>query len=117
MKRKGFERGDIVKVSLNPVVGREMQGEMRPCLVLSTAAFNQLGTVLVAPITQGGDFARVKGFAVPLIGSGTQTQGVVLVNAVRMLDLHARQAQKIEKAPVEIVDEVLARLAAIIADE
>jgi mRNA interferase ChpB len=26
--------------------------------VLSTSAFNALGTVLVAPIIQGGDFAR-----------------------------------------------------------
>ncbi len=103
-----------MKVSLNPVVGREMQGNFRPCMVLSPAAFNRLGTALVAPITQGGDFARVKGFAVPLIGSGTETQGVMLVNAVRMLDLEGRQAKKVEVAPQEIVDDVLARLAAII---
>jgi len=25
-----FERGDIVRVSLDPVVGREMQGQARP---------------------------------------------------------------------------------------
>lgn len=114
VKRKGFERGDIVKVSLNPVVGREMQGDYRPCLVLSPVGFNRLGTALVAPITQGGDFGRVKGFAVPLIGSGTETQGVILVNGVRMLDLESRKATKIEKVPVEIVEDVLARLAAII---
>lgn len=30
VKRSGFERGDIVRVSFNPTVGREMQGDMRP---------------------------------------------------------------------------------------
>lgn len=114
VKRRKFDRGDIVMVSLNPVVGREMQGDFRPCMVLSRSEFNCLGTALVAPITQGGNYARVKGFAVPLIGSGTETQGVVLVNAVRMLDLESRQARKVEVASQEIVDEVIARLAVII---
>jgi len=114
VSKKGFQRGDIVRVCLNPVVGKEQQGDFRPCLVLSPGAFNRLGTALVAPITQGGDFARFQGFAVPLIGSGTETQGVVLVNGVRMLDLKARQAKKVEVAPEDIVKDALARLAAIL---
>nr|WP_308873646.1 type II toxin-antitoxin system PemK/MazF family toxin [Thiothrix subterranea] len=49
VKRGGFERGDIVRVSFNPTVGREMQGDMRPALVLSTREFNNtVGTALVA---------------------------------------------------------------------
>jgi mRNA interferase ChpB len=48
-----FNRGDIVLVSLDPAIGNEQQG-FRPALVLSDHAFNQLGDVLVAPITQGG---------------------------------------------------------------
>jgi mRNA interferase ChpB len=115
VKRSGFERGDIVRVSLNPTVGREMQGDMRPALVLSTREFNNtVGTALVAPITQGGNLARVAGFAVPLMGSGTETQGVVLVSAVRTLDLVGRGAKRIETAPDSIVDEVLEILAGII---
>ena len=109
-----FNRGDIVRVSLNPTVGHEMKGDFRPCLVLSTKAFNLLGVTLVAPITQGGDFSRVRGFTVPLIGSGTETQGVVLANSVRTLDLRARQGKKIETAPKDIVDEVLGILSAIL---
>lgn len=58
-----------------------------------------MGVVLIAPITQGGDFARHAGFAVQLSGSGTKTHGVALVNQVRMLDLEARGAKKIEAAP------------------
>ena len=109
-----FDRGDIVRVSLNSTVGRELQGEMRPALVLSLAKFNALGTALVAPITQGGNNARYAGFAVSLMGAGTQTQGVVLVNAVRMLDLEQRGARKVETAPGALVEEVLARLQTIL---
>jgi len=114
VSRRKYERGDIVKVSLNPTVGRETQGDYRPCLVLSPSEFNRLGTVLVAPITHGGNYARVQGFAVSLSGSGTDTQGIVLINGARMLDLDARKAKKVETVPEEIVDEVLARLMAIL---
>ncbi|PVX85687.1 type II toxin-antitoxin system ChpB family toxin [Paraburkholderia unamae] len=114
VKRVKFERGDIVRVSLNPAVGREQQGAFRSALVLSPAAFNALGVALVAPITQGSAFARFAGFAVPLSGSETETQGVALVNMVRMLDLEGRGARKIECAPVEVVEDALARLQTII---
>lgn len=105
-----FDRGDIVLVSLEPVVGREMQGTGRPALVLTTREFNQLGDVLVAPITQGGDYARYAGFAISLMNTGCKTQGVALVNKCRMMDLSARGAKKIEQAPQEVIDEALARL-------
>ena len=109
-----FDRGDIVRVRLNPAEGRGLKGDARPCLVLSPRKFNCFGMTLVAPITQRGDFARVQGFTVPLMGTGTETQGVVLVNSVRMMDLAARDARKIETAPADLVGEVLAVLAAVI---
>lgn len=109
-----YNRGDIVKVNLNPVVGSEVKGDFRPCLVLSVKAFNRLGSTLVAPITQGGNFSRVHGFSVSLMGTGTETQGVVLINGVRMIDLRARESRKVEEASKELVDEVLARLQTII---
>ena len=109
-----FDRGDIVRVSFNPTVGREQQGDMRPALVLSPRKFNALGTALVAPITKGGNMARFAGFAVTLMGTGTETQGVVLVNAVRTLDLEQRGAKKIETVPAEVIEDALARLQAII---
>ena len=89
-----FDRGDIVNVPLDPAQGHEQKGT-RPALVLTTKAFNKLGDVLVAPITQGGDFSRYAGFAVTLSGSGSKTQGVALVNKIRMLDLVARKAKKL----------------------
>jgi len=114
VRRTGFQRGDIVRVNLNPTAGREQQGDLRPALVLSPAAFNLMGVALVAPITQGGDMARYAGFAVPLSGAGTETQGVALVNMVRTLDLAARGAKKIETAPDFVVEDALARLRAIL---
>lgn len=109
-----FDKGDIVRVCLNPTEGKETQGDFRPCLVISPKAFNKLGLTLVAPITQGGNFARTEGFAVTLTGSGTETQGAVLVNAIRTMDLAAHKAVKIEKAPQIISDEVTAILMAIV---
>jgi mRNA interferase ChpB len=109
-----FDRGDIVLVNLEPVVGREMKGAARPALVLSKKLFNRLGDVLVAPITQGGDYSRHAGFAVSLTGTGCKTQGVALINKIRMLDLEARGAKKIEVAPTEVIDDAMYRLQALI---
>ena len=69
---------------------------------------------MVCPITQGGNFARHAGFAVSLSGAGMRTAGVVLCNQVRVLDLQARQARFVERAPTFIVDEVLAKLGTLI---
>ena len=102
-------RGDIVRLTLDPALGTEQQG-VRPVLVLSPEAFNRHGSALISPITQGGRFARTNHWAVPLMGSGTETQGVVLTNQVRTVDWKARGARHIESAPQALVDEVLARV-------
>ena len=112
VRRVKFGRGDVIMVDLDPSEGHE-QKSTRPALVLSTSVFNVLGVVLVAPITQGGDFARHAGFAASLSGSGTKTQGVALVNQVRMMDLEARKAKRVETAPEFVVEDALARLRAI----
>ena len=108
-----FERGDIVRVGLDPVIGHEIRGESRPALVLTSSAFNRLGDVLVAPITHGGDYARYAGFAVTLMGSGCKTQGGALINKIRMIDLNARKARRIERAPKAVIEDALLRLSAL----
>ena len=114
MVKKYFDRGDIVRVSFEPSIGHEMKGETRLALVLTTKEFNQLGDVLAAPITQGGDFSRFAGFATSLTGTGCKTQGVVLINKIRMLDLNARQTKKVEAVPKEVLQDALARLNALL---
>lgn len=108
-----FNRGDVVSVPLDPAMGYVQKGT-RPALVLTSKEFNRLGDVLVAPITQGGDFSRYAGFAVNLTGSGCKTQGVALVNKIRMLDLAARKARKIERVPQVVLDDALGRLTALL---
>ncbi len=103
-----MKRGDIYRVSLDPTAGHEQSGS-RPVLVVSATAFN-LATKLpiVLPITNGGEFARRLGFAVPL--SGIQTTGVVRCDQPRVLDLAARHASLVEALPAPILDDVLAKV-------
>ena len=104
-----FDRGDIVRVNLNPVVGHEMSDEARPVRVLTTKVFNRLGDVLVAPIAQGGDFSRYAGFVESLTGAGCTTQSAARVNKVRMVELDARDTRKIEPAPKAVIDDAIFR--------
>ena len=109
MKRGIPERGEILHIDLDPTLGREQQGQ-RYVLVLTVFEFNRFGLALVAPITQGGQFARENGFTVSLMGSGGKTHGVVLCNQVRMLDFKERGGKLIETAAEIIVEDVLARI-------
>ena len=108
-----FDRGDVVSVPLDPPVGHEQKVNCA-ALALTTKEFNKLGGVLVALITQSGDSSRHAGFAVSLSGAGCKTQGVALINKVRMLDLAARKARRIDRAPQAVIDEALGRLMALL---
>lgn len=113
MRRAKYGRGDIVRLNLNPTAGREQQGDFRLALILTPAAYNASGLAVIAPITQGGDYARYAGFAVTLSGSGAETQGVVLCNQLRTVDLEARGAKRIESVPDFVIDDALARVQAL----
>jgi mRNA interferase ChpB len=106
-------RGEIWHVNLNPVAGKEQQGS-RPGLVVSDKEFNRSGLVFICPVTQGGKQARFAGFAVSLMNTGTQTQGVVMCNQPRTIDYAARAATFVEDVPDHVVDEVLARLQTLV---
>ena len=104
-----MERGDVYLVSLDPTAGHEQKGK-RPVLVISPGKFNRLtGVPVVLPVTGGGGFARTAGFAVSLMGAGTQTTGVVRCDQPRALDLRARGAKKLETVPDHIIDEVMSK--------
>jgi mRNA interferase ChpB len=108
-----MDRGDIYLVSLDPTSGHEQQGS-RPVMIISPARFNRVTkTPIVLPITTGGNFARTAGFAVSLLGAGTNTTGVIRCDQPRALDLGARRARKLESAPAGIVEDVLAKFLAI----
>lgn len=113
MKHGIPDRGDILHLDLDPAKGREQQGQ-RYVLVLTLADFNRFGLALVAPITQGGQFAREHGFTVSLMGTGMRTQGIVLCNQMKMLDYRERGARAVEAAPEIVIDDVLARVRALL---
>lgn len=108
-----IRRGDIYLVSLDPTAGHEQQGR-RPVVVISPDAFNDLtGAPVVVPITRGGSFARMAGFAVSLQSAGTQTDGIVRCDQPRTLDFTARRARRVEPLPQALLAEVLARVATL----
>jgi mRNA-degrading endonuclease toxin of MazEF toxin-antitoxin module len=108
-----MKRGDIYLVALDPTEGHEQRGT-RPVLIVSPTAFNQVTQApVVLPITSGGDFARTAGFAVPLDGAGTRTNGIVRCDQPRTLDVKAWKGKRLESVPSYIMEEVLAKLAVI----
>ena len=102
-------RGDVVWTDFDPAAGHEQMGK-RPALVLSPKAFNKtVQLAMVTPIT-----SRVRGHAFEVSLVGKKIAGVVLCHQVKMIDFMARGIQLAEKAPGEVVSEVLAKVRAII---
>jgi mRNA interferase MazF len=99
------DRGDVVWISLNPQAGHEQAGR-RPAVVLSPAAYNgKVGLALFCPITN-----QVKGFPFEvLIPTGFLVSGVVLADQIKSLDWRARGADRIDRLPATVIDDVLAR--------
>lgn len=77
--------------------------------MVSDKGFNRSGLVLIC-----GQQARFAGFAVSLMNTGTETQGVVMCNQPRTIDYAARAASFVEDVPDHVVDEALARLQALL---
>lgn len=105
-----FEQGDIVYMDFNPQAGHEQRGR-RPALVISSDLFNRVSSLtMVCPITHTD---RGSPFHVRLDGR-TKTDGVVMCDQVRMLDLNSRKAAFEEKAPDDILTEAIDIIRAII---
>lgn len=96
------EQGDIILLQFDPQTGHEQRGR-RPAFVASNNTFNQFTKMaIVCPITNAN-----KGFPlhVPL-DERTRTTGVIMCEQAKSLDILARKASLIEKAPQDIVKEV-----------
>jgi len=95
-------------VSLDPTAGHEQSGN-RPVLIVSPVEFNKAtGLPVVLPITNGSEFARRLGFAVPV--TGITITGVVRCDQPRVIDMSARHARKVDTLPAPIMEEVLAKV-------
>lgn len=98
-----FEQGDIVYLDFDPQAGHEQKGR-RPALVVSNDLFNRVSSLtMVCPITHTD---RGHPFHIRLDGR-TKTDGVVMCDQARMLDLASRHASYEEKAPADLVAEAV----------
>ena len=98
-----FEHGDIIYLDFDPQARHE-QKDRRPALVVSNKLFNRVNNLtMVCPITHTD---RGHPFHIRL-DSRTKTDGVILCDQARMLDLNSRSAGFVEKAPTDIVAEAV----------
>ena len=104
------ERGDLVWLQFDPQVGHEQAGH-RPALVVSPKAYNRkIGLALFCPIT-----SQIKGYPFEVIlPEELPVSGAVLSDQVKSLDWRARDAQFVCAAPEDILDEVQARVLALL---
>lgn len=108
------DRGDIVHLQFDPASGQEMKGPHFG-LVISARAFNHRGLAMICPISQGEvAAARTYGTVVTLMGSGTNTQGAIHCHQLKSLDWRVRKVKFREGVPSFIVDDVAARIEAIL---
>lgn len=93
-------------LSFDPQSGHEQQGR-RSALVISNDLFNRhTGLAIACPITNTN---RNIPLHLPLPADSTVT-GFVMVDQVKSVDYAARKAKFIEKAPDELVADVIAVL-------
>ncbi len=104
-----MDRGDVYLADLNPTRGREQYGR-RYVMVVTSRDYNKTTSPLICPLTSGGEYSRNNGFTVSLTGTGSISQGVVLCNQLRTVDIKERDSKFIERLPDYIVEEVLQKI-------
>lgn len=81
---RAFERGEIYRVNLEPVVGSEQQGMVRPCVILSVSAFNhKLRTLGVVPLSSSP--RALAPLVVPVPSAGSE-KSMALCHQLRTID-------------------------------
>ena len=110
MPRYVPNRGDVVWIDFHPQAGHEQKGR-RPAFIISHRDYNaRSGLALCCPIT-----SRIKGypFETP-ISPANGVRGVVLCDQIRNVDWRARKARFITQASADCLDDVLAKIEALV---
>ena len=103
------DAGDIVWLNFTPHTGNEQAGR-RPAVVLSPKAYNsKTGLLVCVPIT-----SQIKGYPFEVLLSGTEVSGAALADQVKNLDWRSRQAQYKGKISMAEIQEIKAKLAALL---
>lgn len=104
------ERGDLIWIDLQPTRGHEQAGH-RPALVLSPKSYNRkTGLCVICPATRQG-----KGYVFEVhVALPDGSDSVILADHIRNVDWRARRARLILQVPQEVLDEVAAKLDALV---
>ena len=97
-------QGDIIWLDFDPGLGTEQRGR-RPALVVSNDKYHAITQkrAMVCPITKTD-----RNYPIHVkLDEESITQGVVLTDQIKVVDLISRRHDFIEKAPDSIVAEVL----------
>lgn len=98
------KQGDIIFLDFDPQSGHEQAGH-RPALVISNNYFNEFtkSAAIVCPITNTD-----RNFPLHVnLPEKMKTTGVVMCDQVKSLDIKARKAYFVEKAPDDLIDKVV----------
>ena len=105
------DAGDIVWLSAN--CGSDAYVATtngRPAVVLSPKAYNnKTGLLVCVPITH-----QIKGYPFEVALSGAEVSGAALADQVKSLDWRSRQAQYKDKIGIAEIQEIKAKLAALL---
>jgi len=106
-------QGQVIKLDLDPTLGHEQKG-YRPVLVVSASLFNQhTGFCWVVPITtpQKGLPNEIR------LPDGLPVHGTLLLSQLRSIDWRARPFSVACSVPVAFLEDILARLSAVLEPE
>jgi mRNA interferase MazF len=105
------DRGSLVWLHFSPQAGSDQAGR-RPGIVLTKIAYHQRSRLsVVCPIT-----SRMKGWPMEVkLPPGLPVAGVVLVDHVRSVDREARRMEVVGAAPLQVLEEIDARLAPLLS--
>ena len=108
-----MKQGDIIWVDFDPTKGREQAGH-RPALVISQSEYNKIRELaIICPITSISKQLRLH----VMLDNRTKTQGDIICEQVRTIDLLARKCKIVEQLPRDKLEEVLEAVSTIIALE
>lgn len=97
------KQGEIIRLNFDPQLGHEQSG-FRPAVIISNQAFHRYTQLVIAcPIT-----SNEKAFPLHLpLDHRTITQGVILCEQPKTLDLRARPFKVIETLPKDLLKRVI----------
>ena len=105
------QKGEYIRVSLDPTRGHEQKGT-RPVLVISSNKLNRYGMAQVLPITH-----TTEGPLRMVIPAGEPVDGAILFSQVKTLDIKERGWKSEGFASDDVLDEAIGKCLTLITED